>query len=273
MSGNSAFDLINQQGWQAGLKNMLRAEFNSWWKTRTWWVQCLIWIGVVDMILAMVLFAAGAADELAMPLEELVLLYGVFGGMFTTVGVVIMMQGAIVGEKISGTAAWVLSKPISRPAFVLAKLLANAFGVGITAMLVPGIVAYLIISIGTGIYLPVLDFMAGMGILYLFAFYWLAFTLMLGAFFNSRGPVIGIPLALILGQQFILGMVMSISPKIADYLPFPLVMPPQDNLASSVVGHVIMGTSPQSWMPVISSIIAIALFVVVGIWRFRKEEF
>ncbi|MCJ7701618.1 MAG: ABC transporter permease [Anaerolineales bacterium] len=273
MTGNSAFELVDEQGWRAGLKNMLRAEFNRWWKTRTWWVQSLVWIGVVDLILITVISAANAADELVMPIQELVMLYGVFGGMFTAVGVVISMQGAIVGEKISGTAAWVLSKPISRHAFVLAKLLANAFGVVITAMLIPGLGAYLIITLGTGESLSLLNFMGGMGILYLFVFYWLAFTLMLGAFFNARGPVIGIPLAFILGQQFILGVIMSISPKMADFFPFSLVMPPQETMMNSVVGHVIMGTPPPSWMPVYSSAIAIILFVVIGIWRFRREEF
>jgi ABC-2 type transport system permease protein len=273
MSGNSAFKLINQQGWQAGLKNMLRAEFYSWWKTRTWWVQSLIWIGIVDLILFMVISATNTADEQAMPVADLVMMYGIFGGMFVSVGVVITMQGAIVGEKISGTAAWVLSKPISRSAFILAKLLANAFGVAITAILVPGIIAYLIITMGTGESLSFPDFLGGVGILCLFAFYWLAFTLMLGAFFNNRGPVIGIPLALILGQQFILGLLMSISATLVNLFPFLLVMPPQEASAGSVVGHVILGTQPPSWVPVYSSMLAIVLFVVIGIWRFRREEF
>ena len=273
MSGNSAFKLINQQGWRAGLGNMLRAEFYRWWKTRTWWVQSLIWIGVVDLILLMVISASTAADEQSMPVADLVMLYGIFGGMFVSIGVVITMQGAIVGEKISGTAAWVLSKPISRSAFILAKLLANAFGVAITAILVPGIIAYLIITMGTGVSLLILDFLGGVGILCLFAFYWLAFTLMLGAFFNSRGPVIGIPLALILGQQFILGLLTSISTTLVNLFPFLLVMPPQEASAGSVVGYVILGTQPPSWMPVYSSLIAIVLFVVIGIWRFRREEF
>ena len=273
MSGNSAFELVNNLGWQAGLKNMLRAEFKRWWKTRTWWIQSIIWISIVDLLLATILFAGNATDELAMPVRELILLYGVFGGLFTTIGVVIMMQGTIVGEKISGTAAWVFSKPVSTPAFLLSKLVANAFGVAVTAMILPGIGAYLIISIGTGEYLPILEFIAGVGILYLFSFYWLALTLMLGTFFNSRGPVIGIPLALILGQQFILGLIMNISPEIINFLPYPLVMPSQDELGSSVVGDVIMGTSPSSWLPVISSIIAILIFIMVSIWRFRKEEF
>lgn len=273
MSGNNAFELVTQQGWQAGLRNLLRAEFRHWWKTKTWWVQSLIWIGVVDLVLFTVVFAANSSDELSMQLSELAVLYGVFGGMFATVGVVVMMQGAIVGEKISGTAAWVLSKPISRHSFVLSKMIANGFGVAVTGVFVPGIVAYLILTIGTGTSLPVVDFLAGISLLLLFSLYWLTFTVMLGTFFNSRGPVIGIPLALVLGQQFVLGIIMSISPKIAEFLPFSIVMPPQDGLANSIVGDVINGLSPSTWMPVISSIFAIAIFIFIAIWRFRKEEF
>jgi hypothetical protein len=41
----------------------------------------------------------------------------------------------------------------------------------------------------------------------------------------------------------------------------------------AVVVDVILGTSPSSWMPVTSSIIAIAIFITVAIWKFRKEEF
>ena len=100
----------------------------------------------------------------------------------------------------------------------------------------------------------------------------LAFTLMLGAFFNNRGPVIGIALALVLGQQFILGIVMSISPFLADLLPFQIVMPPQDSASSSLAGHIILGTTPPSWMPVVASIVSILLFVAAAIWRFRREE-
>jgi ABC-2 type transport system permease protein len=272
MSGNSVFIIIDQDGWRTGLGNMLRAELKSWWSTNTWWIQCLIWVGVVGGILAMVLFASQSSGQVGLPLQELTLLYGIFGGMFTTVGVVILMQGAVVGEKISGTAAWVLSKPISRSAFILAKLVANAIGVAITAFVVPGIVVYMILTLGGGYNLSISNFIGGLGILFLFAFYWLAFTLMLGAFFNSRGPVIGIPLALILGQQFILGLIVKFVPILVDYLPYIMVMPPQTERGSSIVGQVILGSSPDSWTPVFSAIPSILLFVLIGIWRFSREE-
>lgn len=273
MAGNSAFELVTQQGWQAGLRNLLRADFRHWWKTRRWWVQSLVWIGVVDLILFMVVFTTKTSPEITMPLSELSVLYGVFGGMFAAVGVVIMMQSAIVGEKVSGTAAWVLSKPISRNSFVLSKMISNGFGVAVTGVFIPGTIAYLVLTVGTGSTLPVLDFLLGVSLLLLFSFYWLTFTVMLGTFFNSRGPVIGIPLALILGQQFVLGILMSISPGLVDFLPFSIVMPPQNGLANSIVGDVINGITPASWMPVISSILAIVIFTFIAIWRFRQEEF
>ena len=272
MAGNSTFQLVNEEGWQAGLRNLLRAEMAGWWKTRTWWVQTLIWVCVIDLLLVTIISAAGSAGEPAMPLLELVSIYGVFGGMFTSIGVIIHMQGAVVGEKISGTAAWVLSKPVARPAFILSKLLGNAFGVAITTVILPGIGAYLIFTLLNGADLEIMNFIGGMGILCLFAFYWMSLTLMLGAFFNSRGPVIGIPLALILGQQFIQGLVANFSPALIHYLPYELSLPLQGEAATSIVGHVILGTTPSTWMPVYSSVIAIAIFIWLGIWRFSKEE-
>ena len=44
-------------------------------------------------------------------------MYGIFGGMFVAFGVMIIMQRVLVGEKRSGTAAWVLSKPVTRTGF------------------------------------------------------------------------------------------------------------------------------------------------------------
>jgi len=272
MAGNSTFQLVNEKGWQAGLQNLLRAEMASWWKTRTWWVQSLIWVCVIDLLLITIVSAGGSADEPSMSILELISLYGIFGGMFTSVGVVIHMQGALVGEKISGTAAWVMSKPVARPAFVFSKLLGNALGIAMTSVIIPGIGAYLIFTQLKGEDLQLINFLGGRGILCLFAFYWMSLTLMLGAFFNSRGPVIGISLALILGMQFIQAIVAYISPALIHFLPYELAIPPQGDAAAAIVGHVILGTTSSTWMPVYSSVIAIAIFIWLGIWRFSKEE-
>jgi len=58
MSGNSAFEMVSERGWRRGLSNLLNNEFASWWKTRMWWVQCLIWVGLIGFMLGAVLFGS-----------------------------------------------------------------------------------------------------------------------------------------------------------------------------------------------------------------------
>ncbi len=272
MSGNSAFDIITVQGWRRGFGNMLRVEFSRWWKTRTWWTQTLIWVSVIDLILFAV--ASEVASEPGLgAVIELALLYGIFGGMFASVSVVIIMQGAIVGEKITGTASWILSKPISRTAFVVSKLIANMVGVYFTAGLVPGVVAYFIISGASPDGIPFLNFMAGNSVIALYNFFFLAFTLMLGAFYNSRGPVIGFPLFILLGQQFIITFILKYTPWLYDFLPYQLVMPPNNSDIPSLSTALINGLPVDTWVPVYSTLILIVVFTVLGVWRFRREEF
>lgn len=267
MTGNSVFIQASHERWHSGFANLFRAEMKRWWKTRLWWIQSLIWILAINSLLLII-----AQEEGGMT-EELSLLYGVFGGLFTSIGVVIIMQGAVVGEKISGTAAWVLSKPVSPASFILAKWAANSIGVLVTAVLIPGVLTFLIFTQVAGISVQPFDFLAGLSLLFLFNLFWLSLTIMLGAYFNARGAVIGIPLALLLGQQFLLGMLAQLSTSLILYTPFPIIMP--DILPSrlSLVATIIAGKTPETMTPVLVSVLGIVLFLWLGIWRFSREEF
>jgi len=271
MSGNSAFVINQQQGWRAGLKNLLRADQRRWWRTRTWWTQSILWICLVDAILAIVLFTPDA--NASMSESEMLTLYGVFAGMFASIGVIIAMQGVLVGEKAAGTASWVLSKPTSRAAFIISKLLSNGFGLAVTSVLAPGLVAFLLITFGSDANPNFPRFLMGIGLVAIHNLYWLALTLLLGAFFDSRGPVIGIPMALVLGQQFIQGLIANISPRLLDFLPYAIIMQDPSGRGDSIVSSVILGASPPTWMPVFAAMVTSLIFVLVGIWRFSREEF
>ena len=63
-------------------------------------------------------------------------------GVVAPFAAIIMGQDAILGERLSGTAAWVLSKPLRRPAFILAKLIAYGLGLLATWVVLPGAIAY-----------------------------------------------------------------------------------------------------------------------------------
>jgi ABC-2 type transport system permease protein len=200
--------------------------------------------------------------------EDGLMLYAVFAGLFPVVGVVIIMQDSLVGEKNEGTAAWVLSKPATRPAFILSKLAANSLGVLVTMVVLPGAVAYLLFSIAAKATPVPLSFLAAMGIIFLNHLFYLTLTLMLGAFFNGRGPVIGIALAFLFCQQYLIGFL----PVLRYVLPWTLVVP-LNNSSEVIVLSLLLGQPIYSSIPLLAVTMECILFVLICLWRFNREEF
>ena len=263
MSGNSDFVLVNERGWRRGLANVLNNELSRWWKTRMWWVECLIWGGVIGFMLGAVLF--GTPD---FKLEDGLMIYAVFAGIFPAVAVVIIMQSALVGEKKDGTAAWVMSKPVARPAFILSKVLANGLGVLATMVAVPGLVAWFIFFIRMQVPLDPLRFLAAMGVVFINQLFYLTLTLMLGSLFNNRGSVIGIGLAFLFLQQYLVGLL----PVLRYLLPWTLVVP-LNNETNAIVPALLSGQQVYSYIPLVAVLLECLLFVLVAVLRFNREEF
>lgn len=264
MSGNSAFVMVSERGWRRGLGSMLDNELARWWKTRMWWIQCLIWVGIISFPLGAILFDTPdvARSEVA------AVMYAVFAGLFPAVGVVIIMQGAVVGEKKDGTATWVLSKPVTRPAFIMSKVIANSLGVLATMVVLPGSVAYALHAVASGTPWNPLVFLAALGVIFLSNFFFLSLTLMLGTFFSSRGPVIGIALGLWLMQQYLVGLL----PVLRYLLPWNLVIPIAKQV-DAVVPCLLLGIHNYSYIPILVVALESILFVLIGLYRFNREEF
>jgi ABC-2 type transport system permease protein len=264
MSGNEAFEMVTERGWSRGLNNMLRSGLARWFKTRSWWVNCLIWSGIVGVILAAI-----ASDPRTPPYEELLSLFAIFTGLFPAVGVVIIMQDALVSEKKEGTAAWVLSKPVTRPAFILSKVIANSVGILLTMVFVPSSVSYAILSIVHHLPLDPFAFLVAIVVIFISDFFFLALTLMLGTLFNIRPPVIGIPLAILFFQQNLILFL----PWLRFILPWNLVVP-IPNINSLVLSY-LLKTPPTSdhGILLIITIVESLLFIAISLWRFNREEF
>ncbi len=271
---NSQFQMVEERGWRRGLGNLLRGEISSWFGSKRWLKHIVLWLSSVNLILFFTTMGlAEAAKEAAAagkppPEVETLFLYGIFGGMFVAIGVMIIMQGAIVGEKRSGTAAWVLSKPVTRTAFVVSRLVGNTLGVLLTAVLVPGVVAYLTIGALTPLgWLPPLDFLAGVAVLALATFFWLTLTLMAGTLYEKAGGVIAVPMVVFFAMWF---LPMAL-PFLAYISPVVLFVGPGDVKAVAV--SLMIGEAPYTWIPVISTAIFSAAFIAVAIWRFNRQEF
>jgi ABC-2 type transport system permease protein len=281
MASNSEFQLIGNQGRLQGFGNLLRKENRLWWRTNRWWVQTLIWLVIVNGILFMVIGVApkmenppgqnssAQAGESQQPLDILGLtIFLKMAGIAIAIGVAVLAQDTLISEKQSGTAAWVLSKPISRSAFILSKVISYSFGILITMVVVQGGFAYLIIFLVAGTALPLLPYAGALGMLFLGLLFWLGLTVMLSAFSNSRGMAIGVTLLLILGFEL---FVMAV-PWTADYMPWSLTTAVSATRPAIAVS-LVLGQPIPTLMPLIATVIGCLVFPIITIWRLQKEEF
>ena len=270
-SKSSQFELVNEQGWRRGMSNLMQGEISGWFKSKRWLKQIVLWILIINLILFFTVIGLkeAAKDAIAAgeppPSVDTPLLYGVFGGMFVAFGVMIIMQRVIVGEKRDGTAAWVLSKPVTRTAFVVSRLVGNTVGILLTAVLVPGLIAYATIGFFTPLgWLPPLNFLAALSVIALSAIFWQTLTLMMGTFFERSSGVMAVPM----GLYFALWMLPPIIKPLMYITPVILTVGPDDAGGfQGISTSLLLGNAPFSWIPVISAVLFSVLFTFVAIRR------
>ena len=197
-------------------------------------------------------------------------MYGIFGGMFVAFGVMIIMQRVLVREKQSGTAAWALSKPVTRMSFVVSRLVVNSIAILLTSVIVPGVLLYLTLGLFSDIgWLSPLGFLAGLLMVLLHTFYWIALVLMLGTLLESSSGVIGVSMVLYLvfwyGPNLILPLT-YISPIVLTFSPAPEQM-------SALSVSFMTGEPVFSWLPLIATVVSCVIFIAVAIRRFNRQEF
>ncbi len=250
-------------GWRMGFSNFLWKENGRWWKTRLWIIQALIFLFLVNgTTITMLMTEPG--------MEFNLIIFFLDAGIFPAIAITIVMQDALIEEKRSGTAAWVLSKPISRTAFLLAKWIANSFGIFITAVVIQGLIAFALFRTIPAWTVQPMNLALGMVLVTLFLLFSLTLTLMLGTFFQGRGPVIGISLLALLAQYYLLNV-----PFLRPFLPGALIFPTgqEMNQIPSLAAQLAMGQSIPTWIPAAATILYIPMFFAIALWRFKKEEF
>ncbi len=282
MTANAELLPVRERGWRMGFANLLSKELGAWWRTRLWWIQALIWLAIMNGMVAMMLWvvpntqppeaaearAAAGADPMEVPTTAALFIFLIFGGIALPVAGLIVGQDALIDEKKSGTAAWVLSKPVSRPAMVITKLIAHGLGFLVIGVLLQGLVAYIQISAAGGD-LQVPNFLAALGLVYLNLLFYLTLTLMLGALFAGRGPVLGIGFGLLFGYQLFVGLANGI----LSYLgPWALVV--QTPITPEPLSVLVATGQPlPTVVPILLTALWCVVFTAVAVWRFGREEF
>lgn len=256
-----SLQVVSGGGWLGGFGNLLRKELGQWWGTRTWWVQTLIWVGILNGISTIVMLTESGPP--AAMLQEVVQTFLPMTVGAVAIGTVIAVQGAIVGEKELGTAAWVMSKPASRSAFILAKMVAYLLGFWFAAILIPSTIFVIVTRQLVPAPLSSQLFLLGVGVAALSQLFYLMLTLMLGTFFSSRGPIAAIGIAIVMT-----GLLLK------SLIPMPISMFTPWLLPDVSAGLALGLPLPEIWpIPVIVTGLWIVLFTALALWRFNREEF
>jgi hypothetical protein len=114
-----------------------------------------------------------------------------FATVAGSIGMIILVQDEIIQEKQSGTAAWILSKPVARPAFIFSKWLSNIIGGLIFIVVLPGVVTAAEIALAGQPATPLLPFVFGAAVVALTLIFYISLVIMSGVLFEQRGPVLG----------------------------------------------------------------------------------
>jgi ABC-2 type transport system permease protein len=269
MSIENSFEPVQDRGWRLGFANLLNRENRKWWSSSRWWVQSLIWLifltGFVILSLYLIPNLTGpdgapisAEDPISSSLQGF---FGL-GSLLLALGITILMQDELIGEKQSGTAEWVLSKPASRSAFILSKLFAHTLGMLVVMIAMPSLAAYLLFSLYSEGGFPAAPYLAGLALLTLHTFFYLTLSLMLGVLFSRREILLAVSLFSLLGGSFI-----------RSFLPQPSLLTPW--FLADIGFMAALGVPiPQEFQVSIAATLAwIFLFIFVALWRFRQHEF
>jgi ABC-2 type transport system permease protein len=266
MAANVSLQEIKGDTWRRGLGSLLRRENGKWWGSRRWIVQMVLWILVLDGALAFGLFVLpemAAADGMAISAAEAFetgrqMFFGL-GVLALAIGAIVLLQDAIIEEKVSGTAEWVLSKPVSRTAYVVAKLFPNLLGMALTMLLVPGLLGYALFG-SAGANFTVRGFLASEAIVALNLLFYVSLTLMLGVLFRSRAPLLGVALGSLFGGSLVpIAAVVQFTPwKLSELSILPVMGMPLPEIATTML------VSTVAWS---------MIFIALAIWQFNRQEF
>jgi ABC-type transport system involved in multi-copper enzyme maturation permease subunit len=252
--------------WTAGLANQTRREASMWWGTGRWWRQAGVWtlvlgglLVVMHWVLPGVIADVEGAEALPTDVVETAAQFLELATFVSAVGVVILASGLLLDDQRLGLLEWLLSKPLSRPALVLAKLAGHASGLLVALVVVPWVAVYALLSIAAGAPWPLGRFLGAGVLVSLFVVFHLALVLALSALTASRGAVLAVPLALLVGADVVVGAV----PALADWAPY-------------VLGRVAAALVATGELVAVGPLLATAAWTValsaVAVWRFARQE-
>jgi ABC-type transport system involved in multi-copper enzyme maturation permease subunit len=243
-----------------GFGRFLSKEAREWLRTRRFVIMAavatvLALVSVMTMRLNQLTGQTGTPISLDPSYNLHMVGWDSFVPMFAAFGT----MSLITAEREKGTLAWSLSMPLSRPAVLIAKLLAAVFFVGIGVVIIPEIVSVGVIQFAYNGFPHVPElFWEPLGGLAM-ALFVVTLNLAAGTFMRSQIAVVGTSFCTVIT---IWPLMQMLSKDLARFMPTSIA----DFFADYGKGA---PTHPES---LVSWAIATALLVIVAIVQFRRRE-
>jgi ABC-2 type transport system permease protein len=243
-----------------GFTTMWGKEQGDWWRTRRWLAQVTLWVVLLDgAVLAQLLDAqSGGAAARTVAFQDAADMFFVLGLLSSAVGIIVTLQGSVAGEVGDGTASWLLSKPLSRTAYLLAKLAAGTLGFLLVAVLAPAAVFVVEVRAVEGDWpmwaaiMPPLAVWAG------HVTFYVALMLLLGVLLKRPAATAGTAVMLLVGGQIALG---------SEAVPLPWSAP---TLAGDIASH--QTDASAALLPISITLACSVLLLAAAVWRFSRTE-
>ncbi len=242
-----------------GFRPFLRKELQEWWYRRAALVTLLVVaaLGTIGTL-------SGRIDEIAggVPTAEMLqATSNIFGSkldQWIMMAAIFASIGMLTHERMTGTLAWTLSKPISRTSVLLAKwsgavVMLGVFGVALPLVWMGGVATLAYGSV------PDIAVVASLGVaLIALSAFFVALNLALATRINNQAGIAAIAMAVGFAPYFLNAFL----PAAAELWPTSIAM---------VAGAVAMG-EPVSWPTIASWAISIAVIAIAGLWTFNRED-
>ena len=256
--------------WRQGFLVMLRRELSKWWFSRKLLIGVILWTFLINVIgLAGVVTVNNADSNTQTTAQGLVLLFTLWTSL-PMLGAAFTLPGILSDERKSGIMSWLLSKPVFRSAFYLAKLSANALMGFLIIVLLQGTIAYGRLA-AQGAAPNLLNFIAGMLLVGLILLFYQALTTMLDTVFSNRAVAIAIPVAVLMTGAILPAVSPLLNPWMRNIALFLFRILPWGLGSGSLTGLVAGQPLPEV-TPILGTALFIVVFTAIGIWRFRYQE-
>ncbi len=210
--------------WTAGLINLAGREAATWWSGGRWRLHSLVWSVILAGLLALMVWVLPAVLEGAGvqaadgDVTATVVQFPELVAVIVAIGVVLLCHGLLLDERRNGVLEWLLSKPVARPAVILAKFLGQGSGLLATVVAIPWLVVHLVLSLAIGELWNPLHSLAVAGVLALVVAFHLALVLALSTLTSSRVVILALPIVAVVAADGLIGVV----PELFHVVPWSL---------------------------------------------------